>query len=159
VSFDDWILALHVLSAFAYVAGIVLFWVVVVVVRKTDTPDGTIRMEPVVKIGNASAGIGAGGTIIFGIWLAFSVGGYDIWDPWIVAALVLWVLAAAAGQRTGVAYMAGMTKAQELRAAGQEGASAELLAINRTPQGVQMHALFSIIVLLLLIVMIWKPGA
>jgi hypothetical protein len=159
VSLDDWILALHVLSAFAYVAGIVLFWVLVVAVRKTDTPDGTIRMGPVVKVGNASVGIGAGGTIIFGIWLAFSVGGYDIWDPWIIAALVLWVLAAATGQRTGAEYMAGMTKAQELEAAGQTGPSTELLAINRTQRGVQMHALSSLIVLLILIDMIWKPGA
>ena len=159
MSFDDWLLALHVLSAFAYVAGIVLFWVLVVAVRKTDTPDGTIRMGPVVKVGNASVGIGAGGTIVFGIWLAFSVGGYDIWDLWIIAALLLWVLAAATGQRTGAAYMAGMTKAQELRAAGQEGASAELLAINRTQRGLQMHALSSLIVLLILIDMIWKPGA
>jgi uncharacterized membrane protein len=159
VSFDDWILALHVLSAFAYVAGLVLFWVLIVAVRKTETPDETIRMEPVVKVGNASVGIGAGGTIIFGIWLAFSVGGYDIWDPWIIAALVLWVLAAATGQRTGMEFMAGMTKAQELRAAGQEGPSADLLAVNRTQRGVQMHALSSLIVLLILIDMIWKPGA
>jgi hypothetical protein len=159
VSFDDWILALHVLSAFAYVAGIVLFWVLVVAVRKTDTPDDTLRMGPIVKVGNASVGIGAGGTIIFGIWLAFSYGGYDIWDPWIIAALVLWVLAAATGQRTGVEYMAGMTKAQELDAAGQTGPSTELLAINRTQRGVQMHALSSLIVLLILIDMIWKPGA
>jgi uncharacterized membrane protein len=159
VSFDDWILALHVLSAFAYVAGIVLFWVLVVAVRKTDTPDDTLRMGPIVKVGNASVGIGAGGTIIFGIWLAFSVGGYDIWDPWIIAALVLWVLAAATGQRTGAEYMAGMTKAQELEAAGQTGPSTELLAVNRTQRGVQMHALSSLIVLLILIDMIWKPGA
>jgi uncharacterized membrane protein len=159
VSLDDWILALHVLSAFAYVAGMIVFWVLIVAVRKTETPDGTIRMAPVVKVGNASVGIGAGGTIIFGIWLAFSVGGYDIWDPWIIAALILWVLAAASGQRTGAEYMAGMTKAQELRAARQEGASADLLAINRTQRGVQMHALSSLIVLLILIDMIWKPGA
>jgi hypothetical protein len=159
VSFDDWILALHVLSAFAYVAGIVLFWVLVVAVRKTDTPGDTLRMGPIVKVGNASVGIGAGGTIIFGIWLAFSYGGYDIWDPWIIAALVLWVLAAATGQRTGAEYMAGMTKAQELEAAGQTGPSTELLAINRTQRGVQMHALSSLIVLLILIDMIWKPGA
>jgi uncharacterized membrane protein len=159
VSFDDWILALHVLSAFAYVAGIVLFWVLVVAVRKTDTPEDTLRMGPIVKVGNASVGIGAGGTIIFGIWLAFSVGGYDIWDPWIIAALVLWVLAAATGQRTGAEYMAGMTKAQELEAAGQTGPSTELLAINRTQRGVQMHTLSSLIVLLILIDMIWKPGA
>jgi hypothetical protein len=159
VSFDDWILALHVLSAFAYVAGVVLFWVLVVAVRKADTPDGTIRMEPVVKVGNASVGIGAGGTIVFGIWLAFSYGGYDIWDPWIIAALVLWVFAAETGRRTGAEYTAGMTKAQELRAAGQEAPSAELLAVNRTQRGLQMHALSSVIVLLILIDMIWKPGA
>ena len=27
MSFDDWVLALHVLSAVSFVAGIVLFWV------------------------------------------------------------------------------------------------------------------------------------
>jgi hypothetical protein len=159
VSFDDWAIALHVLSAFAYVAGIVLFWVLVVAVRRTDTPDGTIRMAPVVKVGNASVGIGAGGTIVLGIWLAFSVGGYDIWDPWIIAALVLWLLAAETGRRTGAEYTAGMTKAEELRAAGQEGASAELLAVNRTQRGLVMHALSSLLVLLILADMIWKPGA
>jgi hypothetical protein len=159
VSFDDWILALHVLSAFAYVAGMIVFWVLIVAVRKADTPDGTIRMEPIAKVGNAAVGIGAGGTIVFGIWLAFSVGGYDIWDPWIIAALVLWVAAAAVGQRTGAAYLDGMNKAKELRAAGQHGPNAELLAVNRTQRGLQLHALASVIVLLILIDMIWKPGA
>jgi hypothetical protein len=159
VSFDDWILALHVLSAFAYVAGMIVFWVLIVAVRKTDTPDGTIRMEPIGKIGNVAVGIGAGGTIILGIWLAFSVGGYDIWDPWIIAALVLWIAAAAVGQRTGAAYMEGLSKAKELTAAGQTGPSAELLAVNRTQRGLQLHALASVIVLLIIIDMIWKPGA
>jgi hypothetical protein len=159
VSFDDWILALHVLSAFAFVAGLILFWVLIVAVRKTDTPDGTIRMEPVVKVGNAATGIGAGGTLIFGIWLAFSYGGYDIWDLWIVAALVLWAVAGALGQRTGVEYTAGMTKAKELAAAGQTGPSAELLAINRTQRGLVLHAATSVVLLLILIDMIWKPGA
>jgi uncharacterized membrane protein len=159
VSFDDWMLALHVLSAFAFVAGMTLFWVLIVAVRRTDTPEGTIRMEPVVKVGNAAIGIGAGGTILLGIWLAFSVGGYDIWDGWIVAALVLWVISAALGQRTGAAYMQGMNRAQELQRAGQTGPSQELLALNRTSNGVALHALASLVVLLLLIDMIWKPGA
>jgi uncharacterized membrane protein len=159
VSFDQWMLALHVLSAFAYVAAVVLFWVLVVAVRKVDTPDATIRLEPVVKVGNAAVGIGAVGTIVLGIWLAFSVGGYDILDGWIVAAIVLWVIAAALGRQTGVAYMQGMTKAQELDKAGQPGPSAELLALNRTSRGVLLHALTSLVVLLILIDMIWNPGA
>jgi uncharacterized membrane protein len=159
VSFDDWMLALHVLSAFAYVAGMILFWVLVVAVRQTDTPEGTIRMEPVVKVGNAAVGIGAGGTILLGIWLAFSVGGYDIWDGWIIAALVLWVVAAAIGRRTGAEYTKGLTKAQELQAAGQTGRNAELLALNRTSNGVVLHFLASLVVLLIILDMIWKPGA
>jgi uncharacterized membrane protein len=159
VSFDDWMLALHVLSAFAWVAGMVLFWVLVVVVRRTDTAEGTIRLEPIVKVGNAAIGIGMGGTIAIGIWLAFSVGGYDIWDGWIIAALVLWVISAPLGQRTGAAYMQGMTKAQELQKAGQTGPNSELLALNRTSSGVILQFLSSVVVLLILIDMIWKPGA
>jgi uncharacterized membrane protein len=159
VSLDDWILALHVLSAFAFVAGMVVFWVLIVAVRRTDTPEGTIRMEPIVKVGNAAVGIGAGGTIVLGISLALSYGGYDIWDGWIIAAIVLWLIGTALGQRTGNAYMQGMKKAQELQAAGQTGPSAELLALNRTQNGVLFHALATVVVLLILIDMIWKPGA
>jgi hypothetical protein len=133
--------------------------VLIVAVRTTDTPDGTIRMEPMVKVGNAAIGIGAGGTILLGIWLAFSVGDYDIWDGWIIAALVLWAIAAGFGQRTGAAYMEGMKKAQELRSAGQTGSSPDLLALNRTSNGLLFHALASVTVALIVIDMIWKPGA
>ena len=159
MSLDDWILALHVLSAFAFGAGNVLFWVLIFAIRRTDTPNGTIRMAPVVKVGNAAVGIGAGGTIVLGIWLAFSYGGYDIWDAWIIAALVLWFVAAATGSRTGSEYLRGMRKAEELQASGQTGPNTELLALNRTPSGVLMHGLTSLFVLLILIDMIWKPGA
>jgi uncharacterized membrane protein len=159
VSFDDWALALHVLSAFAWVAGLVLFWILIVAVRKADTPEGTIRTEPVVRLGNAAVGIGMVGTIVFGIWLAFSVGGYDIWDGWIIAALVLWVISTPLGQRTGAVYTEGMNKARELQTAGQTGPSAELLALNRSSRGVVFHFLWSLVVLLILLDMIWKPGA
>lgn len=159
MSFDGWLIALHVLSAFAYAAGLVLFWVLVVAVRRTDTPEGTTRMGPVVKVGNAAVAIGAGGVIVFGVWLALSYGGYDLWDGWIVAAIVLWAISMAVGKRAGDAYMEGMKKAEELQAAGQTGPSAELLALNRTSGGLAMHALASVLFLLLLVDMIWKPGA
>jgi uncharacterized membrane protein len=159
VSFDDWMLALHVLSAFAYVGGIILFWVLIVAVRQTDTPAGTIRMEPIVKVGNVVVGIDGVGTILLGIWLAFRLDSYAIWDGWIIAALVLWAVAGGFGQRTGVAYTRGMTKAKELEAAGQTGPSTELLAVNRTSAGVVLHSLASLAVLLILLDMIFKPGA
>ena len=159
MSFVDWALAVHVLSAFAYVGGIVLFWVLIVAVRRIDTPEETLRMEPIVKVGNVAVGIGAVGTIVIGIYLAFAVDSYAIWDGWIIAAIVLWAVAGALGQRTGVAYMQGMNKAKELDAAGKDGPDEDLLALNRTSSGVILHALVSVTVLLILLDMIFKPGA
>jgi uncharacterized membrane protein len=159
VRFDDWALALHVLSAFAYVGGMVLFWVLIVAVRRVATPQETIRMEPIVKVGGAAIGLGAVGTIVIGIWLAFRLDSYAIWDAWIIMALVLWAVAGGLGQRTGAAYMQGMNKAKELDAAGEAGPNEELLALNRTQAGVVLHALASLAVLLLLLDMIFKPWA
>jgi uncharacterized membrane protein len=128
-------------------------------VRRVDTPEGTLRMEPIVKVGNVAVGVGAFGTIVIGIYLAFAVDRYTIWDGWIIAALVLWAVAGGLGQRTGVAYMQGMNKAKELDAAGKTGPDQELLALNRTQTGLLLQTLASLAVLLILLDMIFKPGA
>jgi uncharacterized membrane protein len=159
VSFDDWVLALHVLSAVAFLAGLTLFWVVIVAAWQTDTPEATLRLGPLSQTAERALGVGAIGTIVLGVWLAFSVGGYEIWDGWIVAALVLWVIAMALGQRTNQAYGPAVRKAQELQSAGQTGPSPELLALNRTSRGVVLQLLATVVVLLIVIDMIWKPGA
>ena len=159
MGFDQWMVAFHVLSAFSLVAGSTLFWVLVVVVRRIDTPEDTLRLGPVARVGNATIGIGLGGTIIFGVYLAFAVDGYAIWDGWILAALVLWFVGAALGRRVGEAYMQGPKKALELKEAGETGPNSELLALNRTSRGVLFHALTSAVLLLIIIDMIWKPGA
>jgi hypothetical protein len=159
VSFVQWALAFHVLAAFAYVGGMVVFWVLVFAVRRVDTPEGTLRMEPIAKVGNIAVGIGAIGTIVIGIYLAFAVDGYAIWDGWIIAAIVLWAISGALGQRTGAAYMQGMNKAKELDAAGKTGPDEGLLALNRTQAGLILHSLTSLVVLLILLDMIFKPGA
>ena len=159
MGFNQWMLALHVLAAFSLVAGSTLFWVLIVAVRRIDTPDDTLRLGPVAKVGNATIGIGMGGTIILGIYLAFAVDGYAIWDGWIIAAIVLWVVGAALGRQVDEAYRQGPRKALELKGAGENGPNAELLALNRTSRGVLLHALTSAVLLLILIDMIWKPGA
>lgn len=159
MSLDDWILALHMLAAFAMVAGVVLYTVLLVLVRRTDTPGGITRLEPIARVGDVVTGIGAGGTIVFGLWLTFAVGGYDIWDGWIVAALVLWALYLETGRRTGAAFGAAMKMADELEASGRGGPNAELLELNRAPKLAAGHALASVLVLVILVLMIWKPGA
>src|SRR5262245_3433584 len=152
-------LAFHVLSAFSLVAGMTLFWVLIVVGRRVDTPAGTLRLGPVSKVGNAAVGVGMGGTIIFGVYLAFAVDSYAIWDGWILAALVLWVVGGGLGRQTGEAFLEGPRKAMELEKAGQTGPNSDLLALNQTSKGLVLHAATSLVVVLLLIDMIWKPGA
>jgi len=159
VRFDDWMLALHVLSAFSLVAGLLLFWALILVGRRIDTPQATLSRGPVARVGTATVGLGLVGTIVFGIWLAFSVRNYDIWDAWIIIALVLWLVGAALGRKTGEAYMEGPKKAMELQEAGQTGPDAELLELNRTSRGVLLQTLTSLVVLLIILDMIWKPWA
>jgi hypothetical protein len=159
VSFNQWMLSLHVISAFSLVAGMTVFWALIVVGRRIDTPGDTLRLGPVSRLGTATVGIGMGGTILFGVYLAFAVDGYAIWSGWIIAALVLWAVGGALGRQTGEEYLKAPRKAMELEEAGQSGPDAELLALNRTSRGVLLHALASLVVLLILIDMIWKPGA
>jgi hypothetical protein len=159
VSLDEWILALHVLSAFAFVGGIVLFWVLIIASRTMDSAEDTIRIQPIARLGARAVAIGATGTLVLGIWLAFSYGEYDIWDPWIVAAILLWLAAGGVGGRTGTEYNKALDRARELESDGQTGPDAELLALNRTSRGVVLHAIGSLLLLLLLVDMIWKPGA
>ena len=159
MGFDQWMLALHVLAAFSLVAGMILFWVLIVAGRKIDTPADTLRLGPVARVGNATIAVGLGGTILFGVYLAFALDGYAIWDGWILAALVLWFVGTGLGRKTGEAFLEGPKKAQELETAGQTGPSAELLAVNRTSRGLALHAATSVVVLLIIIDMIWKPGA
>ena len=114
----------------------VLFWVLIVAVAahrhaRGHDPDGTDR-----EGGQRSGGIGAGGTIVLGIWLAFSYGGYDIWDGWIIAAIVLWAVAAAVGQRTGTPYMQGMNKAEGAPRGGADGAEPGVAGAQPTQNGV-----------------------
>ena len=47
----------------------------------------------------------------------------------------------------------------ELEAGGQTQPSGELLALNRTSRGLGLQLAVSVVVLLVVVDMIWKPGA
>ena len=46
--------------------------------------------------------------VVFGVWLALYVDGYEIWDGWILAALVLLGVASAFGSRARMAVVEGL---------------------------------------------------
>ena len=153
----DWLLALHVLSAVAWIAALVVFSVVVVAGRRLSVPSDVARMFQVARAGDVLVAVGMIGTIVFGIWLALDE--YEIWDGWIIAALVLWVVAAAVGGRVGKVYNAARDRAKALLDEGRDESSPELNAILRSPRGAFLHWLMVLVTLALLVVMIYKPGA
>jgi uncharacterized membrane protein len=159
VSLDDWILALHILSAFALGGATVLFWILVYALRRTDLPEETAGINRVAQVGTVVIAVGTVGTLVFGIWLAISLDAYQVWDGWVIAAIVLWAISGETGRRAGTEYQRAGDRARELEAAGQTGPNAELSALNRTSTGLLMHAVSSAAVVLILIDMIWKPGA
>jgi hypothetical protein len=159
VTFTGWLLAFHILSAFALGGSLALFWYLIVAGRNVDTPEGTVAMGPMASVGTKVVRAGGTGTLVFGIWLAIRIDHVAVWSGWVIAAIVLWAVAVGAGSRSGAEYERAMKKAEELEAAGETGPNADLLALNRTSRGLSLHAITTVAFLLILIDMIWKPGA
>jgi hypothetical protein len=130
VSLYESLLFLHVLAAFLLVAGLAAYGALVLggggeAARRALAP-------PALALWN----VGGLGVLVFGIWLALEVDGYELWDGWIIAAIVLWLIASGAGGR--------------LSAVVREGAP------DRA--GMQV-AVMAVATFVLLIDMIYKPGA
>ena len=133
MSLYEWLLFLHVLAAFALVAGVVAYGVIVLGDRR-----GVVRRAlatPAVALWNA----GGLGVLALGIALVIDVDAYDLLDGWILAAIALWFVASAAG--------GPVTRAVREDPGGLDGGRARLL-----------FAVMAVASALLLIDMIFKPG-
>jgi hypothetical protein len=134
VSLYDWLLFLHVAAAFALVAGLASFGVLVL-------GDGgpAVRRAlagPAIALWNA----GVIGVLVLGLGLAIDVDAYRPWDGWILGAIVLWLVASGVG--------GPLTRALRDPSAGLAPERERLLFV-----------VAGAATLLLLVDMIFKPGA
>lgn len=159
MTFEDWIFALHLLSAATLVGSLVMSWIVVVSLLSVHTPGETIALSRVAMVGTVTTVVGLIGAIAFGIWLAILRDAFQVWDGWVIAAIVLWCIAAVALWRSFVEYAKPVAKARELVASGQNEPSTELTALNRTSTGLLLRVVASAAIVLIVVDMIWKPGA
>ena len=160
MSFYDWLLFFHVAAAFSLVTALVVFWVVAIAGRNVDRPVDSLRYFRIARPANILVVIGTMGTLIFGIWLAIDADAYHPWDGWVIAALVLWVIASGAGQRGGATYAEGQKLATRLASEGRaDRSSPELRALLTDRRAMWLNILSSAAVLVILILMIYKPGA
>jgi uncharacterized membrane protein len=159
VSRYDWLLALHVLAAAALVSAEVIFTVLTVGGRNRDVPSDVVRAFRLSRAGDVLFAVGSTGTIVLGIWLAIEADEYRVWDGWIIAALVLWAVLMEVGRRTGKVFYAARDRAKALVAEGRDEPSPELRGMLRSSAGVALQTASVVLVLALLVVMIYKPGA
>ena len=122
----DWLLFLHVLASFLLVTTTVVYSAVVL---------GAPAPARAISVANVLWAIGGLGTLLLGIALAIDVDAYEVWDGWIVGAILLWAAATELGRRAQVGV--------DANAAGTA----------------RWHWLRAIAVLGILVLMVWKPGA
>ena len=128
------LLFLHVLAAFFMGAAVVIY---------TSFVLGSPVNRATRLVAEILWGVGGLGVLAFGVWLVFNRPEYEIWDGWIIAALVLWVLTMGSGAQVS-------RKVQPT-----EGDS---------PAPIDRRTMFThwarvAYFIALLAIMVWKPGA
>ena len=153
----QWLLMFHITGAFFLVGGSVAAGVLNVLSQRATRPSETALFLRLIRTVLPVIAIGSIATLVFGLWLVHELD-FAFWSFWIIAAIVLWLLAGALGGAGGKHQERARHLAERLAAEG-DTPDGELRAILRDPRGNAMSWLAGLATLLLLIDMIWKPGA
>ena len=129
----DWLLFLHLIAAFLLAITVVMYSAVAL---------GAAAPGRTLFVADRCWDVGGLGTLVLGIWLALYLDQYDFFDGWILGAIALWFIATGLGQTV-----------QRRMSAKGGGAVVTIRAVAT------MHWLRTLVVLGLLLLMVWKPGA
>jgi uncharacterized membrane protein len=152
----DWLLALHVTGAFFLVGGSVMAATLNVLAVRSTVPSESAKLLRLIKTTVIVIGIGVVLTLVLGLWLVHRVG-YSYSAFWIWGAIVLWVITNALGGIGGRHQEKARELAERLATEG-DVPSAELRALLRDRRGNAMSYGAGLATLLILVLMIWKPG-
>jgi uncharacterized membrane protein len=153
----DWLLFLHITGAFLLIGGGVVAAALNMAALRRDRPSEVLLLFGLIRIAVVSIIAGTLLAFVFGLWLVNEVG-YGYGDGWIVAAIVLLILGNAIGGFAGSRDARTAKFAEELVAQG-DAPSAELRARVRDPLTLVCNYGSGLILVALLAIMIWKPGA
>ena len=155
----QWLLFLHVTGAFFLIGGSVIAATLMIAARRRQRPSEIALLLGLVLIGVVAIGVGVLMTLVFGLWLVSAAPyNYSYGSFWIVAAITLWVVSNALGWAGSGRDRRTRELAQRLAAEG-DAPSDELNARLRDPVTMLAQYGSGLGILLLLIDMIWKPGA
>jgi uncharacterized membrane protein len=148
------LLFLHLVSAFLFVSGAVAAGVLQIAALRRDRPSEIALLLRTTRVAVAILGIGALGTLAFGLALAGHLG--DFGEGWVAAAIALWVFAMATGGAGGRTARHARYLAERL-AAESDRPNEELRALVAHRPSLLLSYASTAAVAAILVLMVWKP--
>jgi uncharacterized membrane protein len=159
VSTYDWLLFLHITGAFLFAGGIVVAGVLSVAAQLRTRPSEIAVLLGLIRFAVIAIGIGSLLTLVFGLWLVSEAPwGYTYGQAWVVAAIALWVVGNAMGAQGGKRERKTQELAAKLAADG-DTPSEELQARMRDPLSMFLSYGSGVLIVVVVVLMVWKPGA
>lgn len=153
----DWLLMIHVTGAFLFLGGGAAAGILNLRAWYAERPsEVALLLRLISRVAVPAIGIGSVTTLVFGIWLVHHAG-YSYGTFWVWGAIVLWALAGALGGRGGRYQSKAGVEAARLAEQG-DTMTPELRALVRSPAGNLLSYGSGLTLLVILILMIWKPG-
>ena len=154
----DWLLALHVTGAFLLLGGAVSAGALNLLARRVERPSEIALLLGLTRIPLVAINVGMPATIVFELWLVVHVDGYEITEAWILASLLLWAVSGALG------YLGGNrekeTRLEAERLAAEDDSPSAALAVRLRDRVANLLSWGSgVAALVILALMIWKPGS
>ncbi len=152
----QWLLAFHVTGAFLFLGGSVAAAVLELLAQRAERPSevalllGIVRFVVVLVVAGAVLSLG------FGLWLVHCLR-LSYGTSWVVAAIVLLVVASVAGREGGKRERETRLLAVSL-AEGGDAPSEELRRRLRDPLTLALSWGAGLIVVTILALMVWKPS-
>jgi uncharacterized membrane protein len=153
----DWLLFLHITGAFLLIGGIVVAGILnVAAIGRDRRPSEVASLYGLIRWAVPMIMLGLLLTLVIGLWLVHEAR-LSYGEGWIVAALVLWVLATVLGNIDGRYQRRTRELAGRLAAEG-DAPNEELCARLRNPLALAISYASGLAAFVVLALMIWKPG-
>lgn len=153
----QWLLVFHVTGAFLLLGGGAFAASLNLIALGRDRPSDIVLLFGLIRIAVVAISLGTLLAFVFGLWLVHEAN-YRYGDGWVVAAIVTLIAANALGGAGGRRDEKTAQLARRLAADGDEP-SAELRARVRDPISLGLSYGSGLLLVLVLALMIWKPGA
>jgi uncharacterized membrane protein len=153
----QWLLIFHVTGAFLLLGGGAFAAALNLSALRRERPSEIVLLFGLIRIAVVAIMIGTALAFVFGLWLVHEAD-YSYTDGWVIAAIVLLIVANALGGAGGKRDEATARLARELAASG-DAPSVELKARVRDPISLVLSYGSGLVLIAVLALMVWKPGA